>query len=78
MLQVRRDSDLGQKSLDAKHRAELGEQHLERDLPVVPNVFRQIHRCHAATPELTLDPVAVGKGSGQPAGGGRHVANIAL
>ena len=50
MLQIRGDADLGEESLDAEHRAELGVEHLERDVAVVPDVAREVHRRHAAAP----------------------------
>ena len=39
--------------------AELGTQHLERDLAVVLRSCGQVHRGHPALAELALDPVAV-------------------
>ena len=62
MLQIRRGLDLGEEPLGADHRGELRPQHLDRDLAVVLEVLRQIHRRHAARAQLPLDAVAVGEG----------------
>ena len=55
MLQVRRDLDLGEESLGAEHGAELGVEHLERDVAVVSDVAREIDGGHAARADLALD-----------------------
>ena len=34
-------------------------QHLERHLPVVPEVVREVDHGHAATPELAIQPEVV-------------------
>ena len=39
--------------------AELGAEHLDRDLAVVLEVLGEVDRGHAAPAELALDPVAV-------------------
>ena len=52
--------------LGADHGGELGAQHLERDLAIVPEVVRQVDRGHPALAQLALDPVAVGQRRGQP------------
>ena len=57
MLQVRGDLDLGEKALDAEHRAELRLEHLERDLAVVLDVAREVDGRHAAGADLALDLV---------------------
>ena len=51
-----------QEPLGAEHRGELGPQHLERDLAVVPEVVREVDGRHAAGAELALDAVAVRQG----------------
>ena len=61
MLQVRGDADLAQKPLDAEHRAELGVEHLERDVALVPEVAREVDGRHAAGADLALDGVAAGE-----------------
>ena len=62
MLQVRRDLDLGEKPVDAKHGAEFGLQDLERDLTVVLEVAGEVHRRHAAFADFANDGVAAGEG----------------
>ena len=48
MLQLRRRLDLGEKALGAERRGEVGVQHLDRDVAVVPEVVREIDGRHAA------------------------------
>ena len=69
MVQPGRDLDLGEEPLDAQHRAQLGPEHLERDLAVVLEVGGEVDGGHAAGAELALDPVALGERLGQ---GGRN------
>jgi hypothetical protein len=52
------------KPLGADHGGELGSQHLERNLAVVPQILGQIDGGHAALAQFPLDPVAVGEGRG--------------
>ena len=59
MLEIRRRPDLGEKSLRAERRREVGMQHLERDLPVVAYVLGEINGGHSATPELAVNAVAI-------------------
>ena len=75
VLQVGGGPDLLEEPFRANDHGELGLQHLERDLPVVAEVLRQIHRGHAALAQLPLDPVAVGQRGGEPldAGHGRRL-----
>src|SRR5205814_10386689 len=61
MLEIGRDLDLAQKTLDADDRAELGVQHLERDVARVTDVAREIHRRHATAADLAINGVAAGK-----------------
>ena len=63
MLEVRGDLYFGEKSFYSKHRAELGVEQLEGDVPVVADVAREIDCRHSARADLALDVVAVGKGS---------------
>src|SRR5207249_3806098 len=46
MLEIRRHPDLGEKTLHAKHGAELGLEHLQRDMTIMSRVAGQVHRCH--------------------------------
>ena len=66
MLQIGGRLDLGEEALAADHRGELGPQHLDRDVAVVPEVVREVDGGHAARAELALDAVAVGEGDGEP------------
>ena len=59
VLQPRGQADLALEALGAERGGELGMQHLERDGPVVLEVADEIHRGHAAAPELALERVAV-------------------
>ena len=61
VLEVGGELDLGQEPLGADHGRELRAQQLERDLAVVLQVLREVHRRHAAGADLTFDPVAVGE-----------------
>ena len=65
VLQVRRGADLGQESLGADHRGELGPQHLDRDLAVVAKIVGEVDGRHAAGPELPKDAVAFGESESQ-------------
>ena len=61
MLQVRRGLDLGEEPLGADHGGQFRPQHLDGNPAVVPQVLREVDRCHAAGTQLPLDAVAVGK-----------------
>ena len=50
-----------QEPLAAERGAEVGVQHLDGDVAVVPEVVREIHGRHAARAELALDAIAVGE-----------------
>ena len=72
MLQVGRRLDLGEEPLGAHDGGQLGLEHLERDLPLVPEVFGQVDRGHAALAELALDAVAALEGRVQAGDGIGH------
>ena len=57
MLQIRRDADLAEEPLAAKHRAELWVEHFERDETLVFDVAGEIDGRHPAPPELAFDRV---------------------
>jgi hypothetical protein len=59
VLQAGGGSDLPLEALWTQGSGQLGMQDLESDLSVVPEVVRQVHRCHAPTPKFTLKPVTV-------------------
>jgi len=61
VLQVGGEPDLLKEALGSDHRRQLGPQDLEGDLTVVPQVLCQVHRGHAALPQLPLEAVAVGQ-----------------
>jgi hypothetical protein len=63
--QVRGGVDLAQEPLGAHGGGEFRPQHLHGDMAVMLEVFRDIHGGHAALPELALETVALGEGSGQ-------------
>ena len=50
--------DLALKSLGAERRREIGVQHFEGDIALMPYVVREVHCCHAAATELAPDLVA--------------------
>ena len=72
MLQVRCDLDLGPEPLGTDHRGQLGTQHLDCDLAVVPQVLGEIDRRHAALAQFPLDAVATAKCGRQPSELGTH------
>jgi len=63
VLQVGRRLDLGQETLGTDDRSEFRLQHLERDLPLVPEIVGQVDRRHPALAELELDAIAPFEGS---------------
>src|SRR6185437_8147476 len=65
MLQRRDGLDLAQEPCGADDRGELGPQHFDRDLALVLEIVREVHRSHAALAELVLDPVAAAEGCGE-------------
>ena len=62
MLQACDRPYLPQEALRAQGRGKLRVKHLERDVPVMPEIPRQVDSGHAATAELSLDVVAVQEG----------------
>lgn len=65
MLEPGRGLDLAEEPFAAQRGAELGVEHLDSDVAVVPHVVREVYRGHAARAQFTLDPVTVGQGSSQ-------------
>jgi hypothetical protein len=65
MMESGGDPDLPFESGSAEGDRELGAEHLECDMAVVPQVPREVDRGHAAAAQLTLDRVAVAKGVSQ-------------
>ena len=61
MLEVGGELDLRQEPLGADDGGQLRAQELERDLAVVPEILREVHRRHPAGADLDFDPVAVGQ-----------------
>ena len=70
MLEVGGGLDLGEEPLGADHGGQLGPQHLDRHLAVVPEVLRQVDGGHAARAELALEAVAVGQSASVRRGSG--------
>ncbi len=62
MLEIGGGLDLLHEPLGAEDRSEFRPQYFDGDLPVVLDVVGQIDVCHATFAQVTLDPVAVGKG----------------
>ena len=62
MLEPRGDVNLAQEALGAQAGGQLGAQHLEGDLPLMAEVVGEVHRGHAAPPELLQERVAVAQG----------------
>jgi hypothetical protein len=56
-------ADLAHEPLGAGHGRRLRPEHLDRDLPLVPKVVRQVHGRHPALPKLALEAVAIGEGA---------------
>jgi len=57
--------DFTQKSVGPERGGQLGPHDLERDQAVMAQVAGQVDRRHAATPQLTLDEIAVGQGGAE-------------
>ena len=67
VLEVGRESDLGQEALGPDDGGELRAQDLERHGAAVAKILRQVHRGHAARADLALETVAGLKRSLKPA-----------
>jgi hypothetical protein len=65
VLQRGGDLDLAEEPLAAERGGELRLEDLERDQPVMLEVFGQEDDGHAAVAELALDPVAIADGCGE-------------
>lgn len=61
MLQVSRDPNLGEKTLNSHDRGKLRIEHLERYLPVVFEVAGEVDRRHSTRANLALDEITVGE-----------------
>ena len=68
MLEIGGGRDLLEKPLGAEDRRELRSKDLDRDFPLVPEVFGEVDSRHAALAEVALELVAVGEGCGEPGG----------
>ena len=66
MLEARGEPDLAEEPLRSEAGGQFSMEDLEGDWAVVAEVARQVDRGHAATPELTLEGIAVGEGIPQP------------
>ncbi len=65
MIEIGRDLDFAQETLGAKGGSKLGAERLDRDLPLVLTIIRQVHRRHPTAAELLLDGVAGGEGGSE-------------
>ena len=65
MLQVGGGLDFAQEPLGADDGGELRPQHLDRHLPVMPQVLGEVDRSHPPLAEFVEEAVAVGQGSGE-------------
>jgi hypothetical protein len=61
VLQIRGDLDFLQEALRAKRLRELRLEHLEGDMPVVPQILCEIDGGHATFAERPLEAVAAGE-----------------
>ena len=59
MLKPRCCPDLGQKSFGSESRAEIGMEHLYRDVAIVPDVMGDIHGGHAALSDFAVYAIAI-------------------
>ena len=58
MAEARRHGDLAQEALGPERHADVGEQHLDRDIAVVALVAGEVDGGHAPAADLTGDEVA--------------------
>ena len=72
MMEVGRDVDLAEEPLGAEAGRQLRPEDLQGHGPVVPEVFGQEDRRHAAAAELALDAVPIGHGGSKAIGDGGH------
>ena len=59
VAELRRDLDLTEEALRADRRGELGSHHLDRDLPPMLEILREIDGGHSARANDALDAVTV-------------------
>jgi hypothetical protein len=59
VAEARDDGDLAQEAVAPDVFRHLRVHDLDRDRPVVSHIVREVDGCHAAAPDLALDPVAV-------------------
>ena len=78
MLEIRGDLDLAVEPLGAERGGEVRTQDLDRDLPLVAQVLREVDSRHAATAEFAFNGVAVSEGGREPGGNLGHGAKIGL
>jgi hypothetical protein len=65
VLQPGGDLDLAREALWPHRGGEFRAKDLDRDLTVMLEILREIHRGHPAGTEFAIDPIAVGQGGGQ-------------
>ncbi len=72
MLELRGGGDLLHEPVGAQDGGQLGLEDLDGHLPVVLEIFGQVHGGHPALAQLPLDAVAVRQGGGQAIGNATH------
>ena len=72
MAEIGRRFDFPEEPFGAEGGGQLGSQNLHRHLAAMLQVFREVHRGHAAFTKLALEAIAVGEGGGEALGGVRH------
>ena len=68
MRQLGSELDLAKEALSADGLGDVRPQHLERNVPVMANVVREVDGCHTTGTQLSLDHVASRKGSVEQSG----------
>jgi hypothetical protein len=64
MMELGGNADLAREALRAQQRGEIGTQHLDGDLGILPQVARQVHGRHAAASDFAHDGISSGEQAG--------------
>ena len=62
VLKIGGHANLGEKTLGAEYRSELGAQHLQCNVPLVTDVACEVHSRHTTATDLAFELVAIGQG----------------
>ena len=65
VVKLRDQPDFPQESLAAELGRDVGPEHLERDIAIVFEIVREVHRGHAALTQFAVEAVAVAQGVGK-------------